>query len=129
MASVMVGAAPVVTLSLNRVSSSSSSSSSFSRISFSNSESLGTPLAISTSPLPVSTAPSASTLYVYCGRGDRKTAKGKRFNHSFGNARPRDKKKGRGPPRVPMPPSTVKKDRFDDIDDDDDDKAENETDD
>lgn len=22
---------------------------------------------------------------VYCGRGDRKTAKGKRFNHSFGN--------------------------------------------
>jgi ribosomal small subunit protein bTHX len=22
---------------------------------------------------------------VYCGRGDRKTARGKRFNHSFGN--------------------------------------------
>lgn len=22
---------------------------------------------------------------VYCGRGDKKTAKGKRFNHSFGN--------------------------------------------
>ncbi|XP_039132500.1 30S ribosomal protein S31, chloroplastic [Dioscorea cayenensis subsp. rotundata] len=52
---------------------------------------------------------------VYCGRGDRKTAKGKRFNHSFGNARPRDKKKkGRGPPRAPMPPAPPRKDRFDD---------------
>ncbi|KAA8539608.1 hypothetical protein F0562_026300 [Nyssa sinensis] len=46
--------------------------------------------------------------------GDKKTAKGKRFNHSFGNARPRDKKKGRGPPRVPVPPAPPKKDRFDD---------------
>ncbi|KAM0941445.1 putative 30S ribosomal protein [Dioscorea sansibarensis] len=51
---------------------------------------------------------------VYCGRGDRKTAKGKRFNHSFGNARPRNKKKGRGPPRAPMPPAPPRKDRFDD---------------
>ncbi|GLT89452.1 hypothetical protein SLE2022_074310 [Rubroshorea leprosula] len=115
MASVTLEAAPVVTVSPTRPSSSAP----ISRISFSNSESLGTLLTISTSSLSVSTAPSASTLFVYCGRGDRKTAKGKRFNHSFGNARPRDKKKGRGPPRVPMPPSTVKKDRFDD-----DDKAE-----
>ncbi|XP_020594590.1 30S ribosomal protein S31, chloroplastic [Phalaenopsis equestris] len=51
---------------------------------------------------------------VYCGRGDKKTAKGKRFKHSFGNARPRNKKKGRGPPRIPVPPSPPRKDRFDD---------------
>ncbi|XP_064973309.1 glycosylinositol phosphorylceramide mannosyl transferase 1 isoform X2 [Musa acuminata AAA Group] len=37
---------------------------------------------------------------VYCGRGDKKTAKGKRFKHSLGNARPRDKTRGRGP-RLP----------------------------
>ncbi|KAL7582884.1 30S ribosomal protein S31, chloroplastic [Lactuca sativa] len=51
---------------------------------------------------------------IYCGRGDKKTAKGKRFNHSFGNARPRNKTKGRGPPRVPVPPAPPRKDRFDD---------------
>ncbi|KAI3757873.1 hypothetical protein L6452_05416 [Arctium lappa] len=51
---------------------------------------------------------------IYCGRGDKKTAKGKRFNHSFGNARPRNKKKDRGPPRVPVPPAAPRKDRFDD---------------
>uniref|UniRef100_A0A2C9VB53 Uncharacterized protein n=1 Tax=Manihot esculenta TaxID=3983 RepID=A0A2C9VB53_MANES len=38
---------------------------------------------------------SQSETLVYCGGGDKKTAKGKRFNHSFGNARPRNKKKGR----------------------------------
>ncbi|KAK1320700.1 hypothetical protein QJS10_CPA03g01887 [Acorus calamus] len=37
---------------------------------------------------------------VTCGRGDKKTAKGKRFNGSYGNARPRNKNKGRGPPRT-----------------------------
>ncbi|XP_010923076.1 small ribosomal subunit protein bTHXc [Elaeis guineensis] len=70
-----------------------------------------------TNPFSVSTplrAPRALPSLVYCGRGDKKTAKGKRFNHSFGNARPRNKKKGRGPPRVPAPPSPPKKDRFDD---------------
>ncbi|PTB85920.1 30S ribosomal protein THX [cyanobacterium G8-9] len=51
---------------------------------------------------------------VYCGRGDRKTAKGKRFAHSYGNARPRNKKKGRGPPRVAVPPAPPRKDKFDD---------------
>ncbi|KAL8462956.1 hypothetical protein ACS0TY_033820 [Phlomoides rotata] len=51
---------------------------------------------------------------VYCGRGDKKTARGKRFNHSFGNARPKDKKKGRGPPRVPAPPLPPRKDKYDD---------------
>ncbi|KAK4782719.1 hypothetical protein SAY86_007093 [Trapa natans] len=51
---------------------------------------------------------------LYCGRGDKKTAKGKRFNHSFGNARPWNKNKGRGPPRVPKPPAPRKKDRFED---------------
>ncbi|KAB2098454.1 hypothetical protein ES319_A01G240600v1 [Gossypium barbadense] len=29
-------------------------------------------------------------------------------------ARPREKKKGRGPPRVPVPPSPPRKDKFDD---------------
>ncbi|XP_022892063.1 30S ribosomal protein S31, chloroplastic-like [Olea europaea var. sylvestris] len=53
-------------------------------------------------------------LAVYCGRGDKKTARGKRFNHSFGNARPRNKNKGRGPPRVPVPPALPRKDRYDD---------------
>ena len=78
---------------------------------------------------------------MYCGRGDKKTEKGKRFKHSFGNvnvftlsflcsfefplfsfdflgknvqARPRDKTKGRGTPRVPTPPSPPRKDKFDD---------------
>lgn len=51
---------------------------------------------------------------VYCGRGDKRTAKGKRFKHSFGNARPRDNKKGRGLPVTPLPPREPKKDLFDD---------------
>lgn len=51
---------------------------------------------------------------VYCGRGDKRTAKGKRFKHSFGNARPRDNKKGRGLPITPLPPGAPKKDLFDD---------------
>ncbi|KAL3650250.1 ribosomal protein [Castilleja foliolosa] len=50
----------------------------------------------------------------YCGRGDKKTARGKRFNHSFGNARPHDKNKGRGPPRVHAPPLPPRKDKYDD---------------
>ncbi|KAK1256702.1 hypothetical protein QJS04_geneDACA024373 [Acorus gramineus] len=51
---------------------------------------------------------------VTCGRGDKKTAKGKRFNGSYGNARPRNKNKGRGPPRTAVPPLPLKKDKFDD---------------
>ncbi|KAL8462954.1 hypothetical protein ACS0TY_033820 [Phlomoides rotata] len=69
---------------------------------------------------PTFLPPSAASLstpalqLVYCGRGDKKTARGKRFNHSFGNARPKDKKKGRGPPRVPAPPLPPRKDKYDD---------------
>ncbi|XP_023734137.1 thylakoid lumenal 17.4 kDa protein, chloroplastic [Lactuca sativa] len=51
---------------------------------------------------------------IYCGRGDKNTAKRKRFNHSFGNARPQNNTKGRGPPMVPVPPAPPRKDRFDD---------------
>ncbi|CAD6235448.1 unnamed protein product [Miscanthus lutarioriparius] len=51
---------------------------------------------------------------VYCGRGDKKTKRGKRFNHSYGNARPRNKKKGTGPPRLFAPPAPPRKDQFDD---------------
>ncbi|XP_011084923.1 30S ribosomal protein S31, chloroplastic [Sesamum indicum] len=75
---------------------------------------------IHTPPLPasatsLSAAASTPTLpLIYCGRGDKKTARGKRFNHSFGNARPKDKKKGRGPPRVPAPPLPPRKDKYDD---------------
>ncbi|XP_015950284.1 30S ribosomal protein S31, chloroplastic [Arachis duranensis] len=92
--------------------------SSSSHLSFSHSQTLS-PSPLSTSSLSVShsaaTSSSPSPIpYVYCGRGDKKTAKGKRFNHSFGNARPRDKKKGRGPPRLFSPPAPTKKDRFED---------------
>ncbi|KAI3416757.1 uncharacterized protein J3R85_015121 [Psidium guajava] len=84
-------------------------------IAFSQSQTLGASLSIrpaSLSLLAVTSAPAVPL--VYCGRGDKKTAKGKRFNHSFGNARPRNKKKGRGPPRVAAPPAPPRKDRFED---------------
>ncbi|XXG60113.1 hypothetical protein AAC387_Pa04g2090 [Persea americana] len=73
---------------------------------------LGTPL--STPPLVSLSSPPQTIPSIYCGRGDRKTAKGKRFNHSFGNSRPKNKNKGRGPPRPPMPPSQPRKDNYDD---------------
>ncbi|XP_050226558.1 30S ribosomal protein S31, chloroplastic [Mercurialis annua] len=76
------------------------------------SSSLGISLSLSTPSLTLSTA--SPLPFVYCGRGDRKTAKGKRFNHSFGNARPRNKTKGRGPPRIPAPSAPIKKDSFED---------------
>ncbi|XP_062225093.1 small ribosomal subunit protein bTHXc-like [Phragmites australis] len=59
-------------------------------------------------------APLAPALQVYCGRGDKKTKRGKRFNHSYGNARPRNKKKGTGPPRLFAPPAPPRKDQFED---------------
>ncbi|XP_074569883.1 small ribosomal subunit protein bTHXc-like [Curcuma longa] len=84
------------------------------RLSFSRTESLSNfSSALSVSPHRDSTALPAP-LHIYCGRGDKKTARGKRFKHSFGNARPRNKSKGRGPPRTPVPPSPPKKDKFDD---------------
>ncbi|XP_071707671.1 small ribosomal subunit protein bTHXc-like [Rutidosis leptorrhynchoides] len=85
-------------------------------LSFSRSPSV-TSVPISVSPSSISLTSSDTTSIaplIYCGRGDKKTAKGKRFNHSFGNARPRNKKKGRGPPRVPVPPAPPRKDKFDD---------------
>ncbi|KAG2686007.1 hypothetical protein I3843_10G147600 [Carya illinoinensis] len=105
MASLVLGAAPAFTHSLILSS----------RISFSKSETLGvSPSSSSASSLSISATFSPPPVFsVYCGRGDRKTARGKRFNHSFGNARPHGKNKGRGPPRVPVPPAPPKKDRFD----------------
>ncbi|XWS59939.1 hypothetical protein CRYUN_Cryun08bG0165200 [Craigia yunnanensis] len=102
----LLGAAPIPAQSLKF--------SYFSRISSSQSQTLGTSFSVSTSSLSLSAASSPSIPHVYCGRGDKKTERGKRFNHSFGNARPRDKKNGRGPPRVPVPPSPPRKDKFDD---------------
>ncbi|CAD6342898.1 unnamed protein product [Miscanthus lutarioriparius] len=62
----------------------------------------------------VTSATVTPVLDVYCGRGDKKTKRGKRFNHSYGNARPRNKKKGTGPPRLFAPPAPPRKDQFDD---------------
>ena len=86
-------------------------------LSFSRSPSLTSiPLSHSPSSISLSSPPQSTPIspLIYCGRGDKKTAKGKRFNHSYGNARPRNKKKGRGPPRVPVPPAPPRKDKFDD---------------
>uniref|UniRef100_A0A7N0URI4 30S ribosomal protein S31, chloroplastic n=1 Tax=Kalanchoe fedtschenkoi TaxID=63787 RepID=A0A7N0URI4_KALFE len=102
MASLLVGAPPAI-LPRSRISSASS-------------QMLGSPLSSGgASFLPIRPAATAPVVpLVYCGRGDKKTAKGKRFNHSFGNARPRSKKHGRGPPRVPVPGAAPKKDPFED---------------
>ncbi|XP_077217677.1 plastid-specific ribosomal protein 4 [Tasmannia lanceolata] len=105
MASLTLGALPMATQSLTPST----------RVSFPRLDFLGASL--STPPVSLSIASPTSPLtlpLVYCGRGDKRTAKGKRFKHSFGNARPRNKKKGRGPPRVPVPPLPPKKDKFDD---------------
>ncbi|KAK6121894.1 hypothetical protein DH2020_044368 [Rehmannia glutinosa] len=92
MASLLLGAPPMASQSFT-ISPS---------LSFSKSQTLiQAPLMLSPSASSLSTSSSTPTLpLIYCGRGDKKTARGKRFNHSFGNARPKDKKKGRGPPRV-----------------------------
>ncbi|CAM8971487.1 unnamed protein product [Rhodiola kirilowii] len=97
MASLLLGAPPVA-----------------SRISFAQSQTFG--LSVSSVQASLSTCQATSSVLplVYCGRGDKKTAKGKRFNHSFGNARPHNKKNGRGPPRVPVPGAAPKKDPFED---------------
>ncbi|KDP22231.1 hypothetical protein JCGZ_26062 [Jatropha curcas] len=74
MASLIARAPPMIPQSLN----------SPSRLSSSQSENLGISLSYST-PTPslsLSTTSSSPVPFVYCGRGDRKTAKGKRFNHS-----------------------------------------------
>ncbi|KAL3523960.1 hypothetical protein ACH5RR_016794 [Cinchona calisaya] len=81
-------------------------------LSFSRPQSL--PSSSSSAWLSSPTSSSSTLPFIYCGRGDKKTAKGKRFNHSFGNPRPKDEKKGRGPPRVAIPPAPPRKDRYDD---------------
>uniref|UniRef100_A0A2N9HVT0 30S ribosomal protein S31, chloroplastic n=1 Tax=Fagus sylvatica TaxID=28930 RepID=A0A2N9HVT0_FAGSY len=85
----------------------------FSNLSFSQSETLSLPKPKSPNSISLSATSPTQPLIIQCGRGDRKTAKGKRFAHSFGNARPRDKKKGRGPSKPPIPPAQPKKNRFD----------------
>ncbi|XP_020206558.1 30S ribosomal protein S31, chloroplastic [Cajanus cajan] len=106
MASLLLASPPPLSIQLNNSSS---------HLSFSHSQTLSSPLS---TPFPSLSASASSTLTptpsVYCGRGDRKTAKGKRFNHSFGNARPKDKKKSRGPPRLYAPPAPSKKDKYED---------------
>ncbi|KAK4436527.1 30S ribosomal protein S31, chloroplastic [Sesamum alatum] len=104
MASLLLGAPPMASQSFTLHPS----------LSFSKSL-IHTPPPLSASATSPSASASTPTLpLIYCGRGDKKTARGKRFNHSFGNARPKDKKKGRGPPRVPAPPLPPRKDKYDD---------------
>ncbi|KAG4111245.1 hypothetical protein ERO13_D13G096700v2 [Gossypium hirsutum] len=58
----------------------------------------------SASPIEVMASPRAPTL---CGRGDKKTKKGKRFKGSYGNARPKKEKKiERIKDKVEVPRST-----------------------
>ncbi|KAG5557951.1 hypothetical protein RHGRI_008010 [Rhododendron griersonianum] len=105
MASLLVGAPPMASKSLSLSST----------LPFSLSKSLvSVSLPTRSVSLSTSLASPAPRLLITCGRGDKKTARGKRFNHSFGNARPRNKKKGRGPQRVPAPPAPPRKDPFDD---------------
>ncbi|CAN1134408.1 30S ribosomal protein S31, chloroplastic [Linum perenne] len=103
MASLMLAALPTVT---------PRSKNFCTRFSSFRSESRVTSIVASFDSLTVSASSSSSSSssslpLVACGRGDRRTAKGKRFCHSFGNARPRNKKKGRGPPRIPVPASPL----------------------
>ncbi|XP_059654063.1 small ribosomal subunit protein bTHXm [Cornus florida] len=59
-------------------------------------------------PAAFSTSPSAeAALPILCGRGDKRSKKGKRFKGSYGNKRPqRDKKIERIKDRVEVPRST-----------------------
>ena len=61
-------------------------------------------------PIPVPAAagaPAAEAEAVTCGRGDKKTKRGKRFKGSYGNARPkREKKIERIKDRIEVPRST-----------------------
>ncbi|XP_021732444.1 30S ribosomal protein S31, chloroplastic-like [Chenopodium quinoa] len=92
MASLLLGTTSMATHS---ISFSFSHSHSIAGFSLSSPSTVSLSTSVSTSPpLPL----------IYCGRGDKKTAKGKRFNHSFGNARPKNKNKGRGPPKAPIVP-------------------------
>ncbi|KAK3129636.1 hypothetical protein QOZ80_6BG0482620 [Eleusine coracana subsp. coracana] len=60
------------------------------------------------SPVPVpAAAVAAEAEAMTCGRGDKKTKRGKRFKGSFGNARPKKEKKiERIKDRVEVPRST-----------------------
>ncbi|XP_009603294.1 small ribosomal subunit protein bTHXc [Nicotiana tabacum] len=104
MASLLIGSFPMASKSMVPISPN---------LSFSRSHSIAGTVSVAATPSSFS-ANSSNLPLIYCGRGDKKTAKGKRFNHSFGNARPRNKKKGRGPPRVVAPPAAPKRDPFDD---------------
>ena len=45
---------------------------------------------------------------IVCGRGDKRTAKGKRARGSFGNSRHKDANKGTGLAVTPLPPRPKK---------------------
>lgn len=64
-------------------------------------------------PMAVRAASTSSSVVVslpaiVCGRGDRRTAKGKRARGSFGNSRPKDSSKGTGLAVTPLPPRPKK---------------------
>lgn len=59
------------------------------------------------SSLASSMAPSSPGETILCGRGDKRTKKGKRFKGSYGNSRPKkDKKIERIKDRIEVPRST-----------------------
>ncbi|KAK6946348.1 30S ribosomal protein [Dillenia turbinata] len=43
--------------------------------------------------VPLSSSSSAAAMPILCGRGDKRTKRGKRFKGSYGNARPKMEKK------------------------------------
>uniref|UniRef100_A0A2N9IYS6 30S ribosomal protein S31, mitochondrial n=1 Tax=Fagus sylvatica TaxID=28930 RepID=A0A2N9IYS6_FAGSY len=56
---------------------------------------------------PTSSSMGGGVVPIVCGRGDKKTKKGKRFKGSYGNARPKKEKKiERIKDRVEVPRST-----------------------
>uniref|UniRef100_A0A2N9FZM2 30S ribosomal protein S31, mitochondrial n=1 Tax=Fagus sylvatica TaxID=28930 RepID=A0A2N9FZM2_FAGSY len=60
-----------------------------------------------TTPTPTSSMGGGGVVPIVCGRGDKKTKKGKRFKGSYGNARPKKEKKiERIKDRVEVPRST-----------------------
>ncbi|KAK0583503.1 hypothetical protein LWI29_037601 [Acer saccharum] len=58
-------------------------------------------------PSPAATSVAASDAPILCGRGDKKTKRGKRFKGSYGNSRPKkEKMQERLKDKVEVPRST-----------------------
>ncbi|KAH7281017.1 hypothetical protein KP509_36G025700 [Ceratopteris richardii] len=100
--------------SVMALSSAPSSTMSFSKSFSVSNSSLLAPTSCDSLALKLSSSSLSAYPLVTCGRGDKRTAKGKRFLGSYGNSRPRKPHKGRGLPEVPLPPRPPRKDPLDD---------------